>query len=269
MLTQTELKNKIKQIPFVKQILNHRNEKRYRLNFEKKIRENPPVYVFQMGKVGSSSAFHSIKKQYKGFCLRSHWFSSQEADIRISTLYKIYQKEKFPIKIISMLREPVSRNISAFFQNFERDTGVNYKEHNFSLEEIRELFLKNYKHQMPLTWLDDNINNHFDIDVYASSFPEEGYKVYKNESIELLLYKHDIEDVIKEELIAGYLQIPDFKLSNINEAGAKEYAATYKEFIKMDMPKTYLDMMLNSKYSRQFYAEDVIKIRKKWSKNAD
>ncbi|OAB81438.1 putative capsular polysaccharide synthesis family protein [Cochleicola gelatinilyticus] len=265
MITKKQLKNKVKQIPFVQKILFQRNKKRFQLNFKKEVYKNPPAYIFQMGKVGSSSAFHSIKNQYHGMCIRSHWFSDKESDLHVKALYNLYQKEKFPIKIISMVREPISRNISAFFQNFERDTGTKYKDHNFSLQQLQELFLKNYKHEMPLTWLDDTIKAIFGIDVYEMPFPESGYKTYQNGPIELLLYKHDVDDATKEKIISDYLQIPNFKLSNINMGAAKEYAVTYKEFINLKMPHSYLDAMLNSKYTKHFYTSDIYKIRQKWS----
>ena len=43
---------------------------------------------------------------------------------RVRTLYGEYKKDKIPIKIISLVREPISRNISAFFQGFEKHVGL-------------------------------------------------------------------------------------------------------------------------------------------------
>ena len=43
-------------------------------------------------------------------------------------LYKSVCRKKRKAKFITIVREPVSRNFSAFFQNFKRFTGSDFKE---------------------------------------------------------------------------------------------------------------------------------------------
>lgn len=252
-------------IPIIKLVLKLRDEKRKFRDYSKLLKKTPPIFVYQMGKVASSSAYYSIKNQYSGACLHAHSFSETHHDFYVRALFEIYQKEKLPIKIITMVREPISRNISAFFENFERDTGTSYEHSNYSIKELRDLFLTNYKHEIPIVWFDENIKNHFGIDIYKSNFPEIGFQVYKKDNVDLLLYKHDIEDSIKERIIEDFIGIKNFKLSNTNIGNKKVYSSTYKKFKKLNLPDYYLDEMLNSKYSNHFYSNDLNGIRNKWN----
>lgn len=227
-----------------------------------------PVFVFQMGKVASSTIYRSLKEQYPGIVVHEHFFNPDFGDPWMRALYRWYNTGgDRPLKIISPVREPIGRNISAFFQNFERDTGVPYTEHDFSLEELRDLFLENYPHRMPLKFF-NKIKRHFGIDVYAHSFPEEGHRVMDNgEGVELLVLRHDLEDERKAELIGSFCGISGFRLERANVGEEKIYAGTYRAFREnVRLPSSYLERMKQSAYFRHFYSEETIReVCEKWA----
>jgi hypothetical protein len=259
-----QIKLILKRTPSIKKNLKYLTEKIVSKNFERHVKNEPAVFIYQMGKVASSSTYQSLKKQYSGACIQSHSFTRNNDNIHVKFLFEILQREKLPLKIISMVREPISRNISAFFQNFERDTGVKHKANQHSVEELKDIFLRNYNHEIPLIWLDENINKNFGIDVYKSPFPEKGYDIFKNREVELLLFKHNLEDRIKEEILGDFIGITNFKLTSANVGEEKEYASTYKKFCELNLPEYYLDQMLNSKYATHFYNKKLKEIRKRW-----
>ena len=104
-------------------------------------------------------------------------------------------------KIISLVREPIGRNMSEFFHRFKMYTGTPFENHNYSLDDIRGLYLERLDHDFPLEWFDNNFKKHFGVDVYEKLFPKKGYEYYGNSDIDILLMKHNLEDSLKERLI--------------------------------------------------------------------
>ncbi|MDZ7771579.1 MAG: putative capsular polysaccharide synthesis family protein [Balneolaceae bacterium] len=227
-----------------------------------------PVFVFQMGKVASSSIYNSLYESYPGIVVHDHSFRAGHPNLWVRKLHRWYHKaEKRPLKIISPVREPVGRNVSAFFHNFERDTGVPYREHTFSLEELRTLFLENYPHRIPLIFF-DKMEKHFGIDVYAHPFPrDKGWRVLENgRGVELLILHHDLPDPQKEKIIGTFTGLSAFELVNANVGRNKVYAHTYRDFReRVKLPEAYLDRMAGSRYFRHFYPEETIRqVREHW-----
>lgn len=148
------------------------------LRFRLQLGKATPILVYQMGKVGSSSAYKSLLNQYRGIVLHSHGFSASYGDPKTRLLYRWVTRHVRALNIISLTREPIGRNISAFFHNFERDTGVPYADSKFSIEELRSIFLSNYDHEFPLKWFDKTILDNFDIDVFSRPFPPHGFTTY-------------------------------------------------------------------------------------------
>jgi len=243
---------------------------RTRLDFERRLRTvHPPVIIYQMGKVGSSSVADSLARQYPGVAIHTHAFSQKDSNPYIRKLHQWAIRDRKPLRVISLTREPISRNVSAFFHNFERDTGVPFAEHNFSLQDLKALFLSNYRHQIPLQWFDKNILSNFNIDVFKSPFPPTGSCIYTQGNVELLVIKVELTDAAKEAALRDFLRLSHFKLENTNIAARKDYNATYAAFVQqVKFPEDYISMMLSSKYARCFYSpEDLAAARLRWAEN--
>jgi hypothetical protein len=238
--------------------------------FNKNIATHTPIIVYQMGKVGSMSIYNSLKSQYSGITLHRHELSAPD-DWQVQTLLTHALVNKQPLKLISMVREPVGRNISAFFQNFEVITSIAPKDSKFSLPELNNIYFSNPKmdHTAPITWYDEKVKKLFGIDVYAEPFPkEEGWIIIKNANVELLLMKAEISDEKKTLLVKEFTGVKDFRLMPSNVSEDKDYATLYSEFKKaIQFPAGYLDSLYNSSLMQHFYtAAEIEKMRQKWSK---
>lgn len=225
--------------------------------FRRDIGRAVPVLVYQMGKVGSSSVYRSLTGQYAGVVGHSHVFCAGHHRPLVRRLYEHVMIKSQPLKVISLTREPVGRNVSAFFQNFERFTGVPFIQSEFSIEELRDIFLKNYDHEIPLTWFDNNILSNFGIDVFSTPFPVNGIGRYQNRNVELLVMRLGITDEEKIAAIQEFLELDRFELININLGAKKFYSQAYRDFAgSIKLPLDYLDQMYSSNYFRHFYSED-------------
>jgi len=222
-----------------------------------------PVFVFQMGSVASSSIYHSLNN-YPGAVGHGHDINRNKWQVQC--LYS-WSKEGNSLNIISTIREPIGRNVSAFFQLYDKHTDSKYEESLLTLEQLKELFITNVDHDIPLTWFDKNIKDVFGIDVYASPFPPSGHISFSRKNINLLVMRFDLNDTIKQKLIGDFVNFPKYKLVRENVSSNKIYHKTYKEFTnKVKLPINYIEKMCDSKYARHFFPENEINaIKEKWS----
>lgn len=250
----------------------------YRLN----MKAEEPVIVYQMGKVGSSSISRSLRKQLAGPVFHVHRMNADNIrnfydihkrkdrhppDETVGLLLNRHLTNKKPAKIISLVREPIERNISAFFQNHEWFVGKRLDQDPNDIDTLSNIFFTAYDHSVPLTWFDIEMKPVVGIDVYRYPFPfEKGYMIIKHPPYELLIIKLEVEDSIKEEAVKKFLKLDDFRLSSHNVGDDKEYALIYNEFkTRINIPDDYLERMCNARFTRHFYsAEEITAIREKW-----
>ena len=236
------------------------------LAFASRVDNKTPVFVYQMGKVASTAIYQGLlKTESKELVFHSHSFEPFHTNKEIRLLFRYYQKYKPPIRIISLVREPVTRNISAFFQNLRRDANKKALTSELPIEKIKSMFLRNYPHEIPLIWFDNNIKKHFDIDVYEREFPKAGYLKFQKDNVELLLMRHDLANVTKELLIGEFTGVSGLKLSQDNVGNDKRYAELYAKFKETKLPLSHLFYLASSKYMKHFFYPEMRQILESWS----
>lgn len=229
-----------------------------------------------MAKVASSSIYRSIKNQTSIPVFHIHTFSREVSDKAVKDCkqngilpdsrpvgdliyhYKILPRK--PLKIITCVREPIARNISAFFDAFEFYTGTNPKSWNGSFETLSKQYHQLLPHEFPLNWFDNEFHKMTSIDIYQQSFnPKKKFNIYKKENIEILLLRTDLDNLRMAEEIGKFLNIHEFKLNSYNVGENKAYAEAYKDFKQnIKFKEAYVSQMLNSKYTRHFFSGDEI-----------
>ena len=248
----------------------------------------PPIVVYQMGKVGSTSVKESLKSCGFDSIYQVHRLypeniegvrqdhlkrNSQPPDESVGMLlyYHVVKKRK-KCKFITLVREPIGRNISAFFENFKFFTGMSFTDQVFSMSQLTNIFLNNYPHSVPLTWFDEEMKRSLGIDVYEYEFPkEDGYLCINEYPFELLIIKCEMVDSIKERIISDFLSLDNFSLNRANLAQDKNYSETYQRFKNgINLPASYIEMMCDSKYMKHFYEyAEIESIRSKWLAKGD
>ncbi len=235
-----------------------------------------PVVVYQMGKVASSSIHLSLKATTDLNVFHLHRLNPENIELvrkerlRRGSLLKnedraLYLYENLmknppngSVKIISLVREPIGRNISAYFQNLQSFEGVQDAHNSIEVEPLIEHFIERYSHDVPLLWFDEEMRATTGIDVYEYTFPrDQGYQVIAEGPYQVIIMRHDLDDRLKEKYIAEFLELESFNLSRANEASSKEYADAYKRFVSsIKLPSGYVERMLSSKYARHFYSQE-------------
>ena len=238
-----------------------------------------PVIVYQMGKVGSMSVVDSLKHAYAELSLpvqvhHVHMLNnldnieSQEVRARVNpadTLAAMqgYRALRAEIDadltrrwtVITLVREPVGRNIAWFFQNLHElipDWEERMRAKTLGLKELQELFLQSprVKHAVPEVWFRNQLQPVFDVDVFAEPFPTEiGYKIYRQStrSSLLLIRVENLTDCASLAM-KEFLGLDRFVLVNSNVAADKSYAPFYDAFRKLLLPGTYLKEMYGTRF---------------------
>ncbi|MCB0177884.1 MAG: hypothetical protein KDI62_06625 [Anaerolineae bacterium] len=243
--------------------------------------KNPPIIIYQMGKVGSKSVVTSVRKHYRNVYhvhrmnpLHINRIQTEAADYRHLQLndhiglwlYSTVVRKRKVAKFITLVREPIARNISAFFENMACSIKRNSRP---DIDQLIDTFLKQYPHSVPLTWFDLEMKQTLEIDIYQYRFPKDlGFFHLKNGDHEVLVMKSELDDSVKAECIADFLGVDDFQLIKENVGQSKSYGSIYQQFLKnILLPEDYITKMYNSKYAQHFYtAQEIQQARFKWSK---
>ncbi len=237
-----------------------------------------PVLIYQMGKVGSSALEKSIPNS-----IHLHDLMSIEANRLISPVRaKIYKptsthikrllkrtimtsmlKRKEHVRIISLVREPIGRNISMLFQSlpfwmvdkYLKDDSVVRSEQPHLLHET---FENHVNHHYPLEWFDNEIKALTGIDVFSQPFDHKhGYHTYQKGNFSLMVVRTDKLNQ-SQQAICDFLQ-QDIKVTNDNQSENKWYSPLACEFKNSYHPKSeFVEEMLTSKFTRHFFTESEI-----------
>ena len=250
-----------------------------------------PVIVFQMGKVGSSSLYASLRalrpprEVFQVHLL--HDLDRQEARVHAGytrptgTLPQFAKARALADRIarddrrwtvISVVRDPVERNVSAFFQvigEFVPDALERAARGEVTVTELLEVFLGRYEQSAPITWFQAQMAPVFGIDVLAVPFDRErGWQTYESDRARLLVLRLEDLPRVAEPAVRAFLDAPDFTLVTANVGDDKSYAALYRQFrAEVVLPADHLDRMYDSDYARCFYsADEIAAARARWER---
>lgn len=230
----------------------------------------PPVFIFQMGKVGSETLFFALRRQYKGRVVYAHAFSAlTRGEKRLLARRKRF---RLPILVICPVREPFSRNISSFFQNFTRNTGFSWKDRQWTTEALLRLFLEKHEPDFCTTWFETRFKPVFDLDILGLPFPvKQRWCIYSKGRIRVLLYRTDLSAAEQTGVISDFsgIRLNDYVYRNRGED--KEYREIYRRFLStVTLPEDYINKMLDSEYFRHFWSEkEIASLAEAWRRRGD
>lgn len=249
-----------------------------------------PIIILTPGKTGSSSVYYTLKKSIRIYnVFHIHYFTSSSIDnakqnhlisdrksvplhlIVSELLLNKIKNYKGTLKIITILREPISRSISSFFQNI--DFYMNSIEYpNLIINEsksikIIEKLISSSVDEINI-WINTEIRENFNIDIYKSDFTENKFIIYKNGKIELLLLRVEDLNNVFENATKEFLNLnKGLSLMNYNIGFKKYYSSQYKSIQnKIRLNDEIIDKIFSSKYISHFYKNDINQLIKNYKK---
>lgn len=157
---------------------------------------------------------------------------------------------------ISLVRDPISRNLSAFFQNLHLQNDELKNEINPL--RLFEKFVKDYHHSIPLTWFDREFEGQIGIDVYETPFDHENRYVYIK-SKNTVLFRTDCPDETKSAVLSRVLG-REIIIRRQNDGAKKNYAERYHLVKKCAwFSEEFVDKIYESRFAKHFWGESELK----------
>ncbi len=249
------------------------------------------VLVFQMGKVGSSTIIKSLDNVNVNN-VQVHSFFADANDNRYKN-YKFYKdavhmnffqklrgffgnkyvarlvRKRFKnkkTKIISLVRDPVSRDIAHYFQHIQFSIYEMYRENlenkiyinseYFGLDYFIKDYFNKFNHEFSINWFDDEFKKFTELDIYKYKFDKKkGYQIISAGNIDLLLIKLEKLNEMSD-VIANFIGVDKFEIINENISTDKWYNSVYKDFKNaIEFDNDYINKMYDSKLAKHFYSD--------------
>ncbi len=250
-----------------------------------------PVIVYQMGKVGSRSVYETLIELLRDVPIyHAHVLEDldnmaeaikKQFENPVNSLAVIEQGKKLREKIdadtgqrwnlITLVRDPIARNVSRFFHGIEEvipDIQQQLSADKISVNDLFDVFLNKWEHRSALQWFNLQFKPVFDIDVFTRPFPlDKGFDIYRNHRFSLLLIRLENLDACAEYAFKEFLGIDNIHLKKTNVSDDKWYTEIYRDFIsKAVLPDSYLNEMYGSHFSKHFYSPAELDVfRAKWT----
>lgn len=237
--------------------------------------ELPPVLVYQMGKVASSTIYASLKRMPglhvfqvgylhpRNIAEHTKRVQSEMRGENVSYLFDcsraVYSgiiKINLRVKVITLVREPIARNISGYFHSLSFYNNGEKVFNRLKQSDLINNFIHEFPHFLALDWFDNEFKSITGVDVYAYPFPrDKGYQIINSGRFDILIMRHDLDDSVKKLCLCEFLGVPNVDIVRKNTAEEKSYGRVYRQFIQsLHFDRDFVNKMLDSKYASHFYS---------------
>lgn len=272
------------------------NEKILPMNSDRNV--DKKIFIWQMGKVGSSTVYRSLLP-YSKPCTwevptiknNTYWPSYnniiQTHSIKLLYDFLHYSDEKFVI--VSLVRDLLARNISSIFQSMNDEEEWRNQHFIANLDDFQKMSYDQQEKKITqqlirlntgtavTSWYDNLLRSHFYypdidkyfVDIYAKPFDQEnGYQIYESRTSRIKMMVMRLENLNDQvDVMGDFLGIDGLHFISKNVAAEKWYNPMYKRFKERYKPTPLeLEAIYNSRFMRYFYSPDQIRLLiEKWT----
>jgi hypothetical protein len=165
-----------------------------------------------------------------------------------------------PLKVITMIRDPIDRDISDFFENAVREVAC-------PVDELVASFLATFDPLRAEKWYREEFAGTLGIDVLAHPFDAAGGTSRISEPpYEVLVLRTTLPDDVKAERIADFLGVRELAIPRANRTADKPVNALYQAFRHaLKLPPDTLRAATENAFTRHFFAPGEIEaMRARW-----
>ena len=231
--------------------------------------------VYTMGKVGSSSVsaairaaglrcfdVHHLDSHRLQHLIRLHLDHPDRGIIPPNLIESLAMRNMLVrrramgqvTKVITCIREPVGRNISAVYQNLPMRLAG-------KTDEVTELVAA-YNINGPDEWFDNDFTPTIGLDIVIPHYDRtRGVFRFANRLFDVLVLKIETPDETKSRAISDFLGI-EVAVKRVNDARGKWYNQMYQEQLKnvTAIPGDFVKRCLALKYYQAFYSDEEIAV---------
>ncbi len=236
-----------------------------------------PVIIFQMGKVASSTIEATLERVPGLAVFRTHglvkWGDVTAAptarrELESWLILHRLVRPGISCKVVSAVRDPIARNLSAYFQNLDQLHGVHDAHASLPMSKLVAGFFELHRHARPLEWFDAEFAAILGLNVYQHPFDQlRGFQRIKSDQFDVLVLRSETDDETKAQQLAEWVGTRSLRIIQKNIGETKSYAAVYREFLRsIRLPDDYVATMMDHQFTRHFFMPEAIAaMRKKWT----
>lgn len=207
------------------------------------------VLIYQMGRVASVALNKALKA--RGIeTFHAHYLVNggehYKRDLDIETFEKIRQYD-----IVTLVRDPIERNLSEFFRTIPTKTEYNYAA-------FLKSFLNKYNHIWPLVWYDIEFLPYTGLDLMSMHFDAvRGYQYYSLPGKNIVAIRTDRLSFLSSKIFSEFMNLHDLEIPVRNATNQRPgLDELYNKFCKdVCFPKGYVNFMFNSSYAKTFFTD--------------
>lgn len=178
------------------------------------------------------------------------------------------------VRIVTAVREPISRLISLYLYSYAKRFGVEIETLSLQvlLDDFPRVFENDYTHALvPGCFLTTEIKAGLGIDIYQHDFSQNrGAAIIERRRVSLLIMKLEITDDQKSAALSTWIG-RKVEINRQNTARDVGYDAIYGEFKRrVRIPYRYAEAIYQSAYMKHFYTpEERVKFWQRWEPQLD
>lgn len=244
------------------------------INYEKSFNlvslvDELPIFICMLGKVGNTTLQNTLSK----------YVLVQQTHLPTHFHKNIIGEKK--IKIVTAIRDPISRDLSGLFQSLGTfdgyrsffDIGHNFSEEAFNIYRSNDAqvyfdkFMQKNCCSVSHDWFSNFSKDVVDVMKYNFA-KDEGYSIIHEDNYDIFIYQLEkLNDIVPQ--LSEWVGVPFDKLENANITAEKWISNSYKQAQKeIQITQEYFDMCYNSPYVKHFYSEeDIEKFKDRWRKH--
>ena len=247
------------------------------------------ILVYTIGKVGSTSIYRSISqnkkinipifhihslnpsriKEQKNIYLNSKRKSLPFHLIQSNLISKQLEKYNGTLHIITLTREPITREVSSIFQDYFNFFDSPNIKNDMIKSEIKNKIKCLVKTLPESEWFHRELNEVFGLNIFDFDFDsKKGYFVKKNKKLNFCFVRlENLQDSYSKIIKEMFNKTIDTPLVTKNLASEKFYSEKY-QILKNNLRICDNDMkiILSNDYIQKFYFDYIDEIRIRWSK---
>ena len=258
---------------------------------------NSPLFVYQCGKVGSSSVYTSLKRLVRRRAVyHVHFLSRQGIDNAISfvknsddpvlvhhlVLSQVLRRQldRMPnmhLNVISLVRDPIARAVSDLFENITMtDRHLIRRDNRIDIDGLLSVMLARLDAgansvDFAERWFDSEVREITGVDVFRNEFQSQrGWGLYRGERASLLVIRLENLSSAFPEAVATWLgtRPETVKLVDANVGENKWYADDYRRFLaRFTLHPSLCRRLYGTRFMRHFYHDKVEELTRQWTKS--
>lgn len=165
------------------------------------------------------------------------------------------------VVVLSAVRDPIARSLSAFLQNLER-YGASRRPITtgsaVDLADITHQFVEHLEGHAVTDWFALELNAMFGVDIFAAPFDHEaGYQALTRDRLSVGVIRHDRFDDALAPFIRAVAGLDAPRVGRINDSSAKGYGEVYAAMrASMRLPSQLVERTYDSVYVRHFFTDE-------------